>query len=290
MTSTTTACARGCVLRGQHTTDCPDRDACRGCLPRPAEFGLLCPLDWQRLNGDVVDVALLVRHLRDEVADPNQAGGAPPPSSGTRVYRDPSEGSVLSDAIGAADELHATLADIAEHIIDEHPRAGLPDVADPTDRTGRRRVPHPNLLEPPPEAHVWRSRQTLVTRDGHTDVVHSRVIGVRDADATDALVAWTLPLLPWLAGREWVATACDDLAAIVAHTAHRWPLEEDARGRHVSAPCPRCAHLSLHLSPAVPARPTTVVTCTNPECAALLTEAEWDTTRELYEAATGVRC
>lgn len=35
-------CARGCTQARRHVTDCPDRDTCRGCFPRQAEFGFLC--------------------------------------------------------------------------------------------------------------------------------------------------------------------------------------------------------------------------------------------------------
>lgn len=35
-------CARGCVVARRHATDCEDTETCRGCLPRDAEFGLLC--------------------------------------------------------------------------------------------------------------------------------------------------------------------------------------------------------------------------------------------------------
>lgn len=35
-------CARGCITPRRHATDCPDRDTCDGCLPRPAEHGALC--------------------------------------------------------------------------------------------------------------------------------------------------------------------------------------------------------------------------------------------------------
>jgi hypothetical protein len=38
------ACVRFCTIARRHLADCehPDDGACRGCLPRPAEFGALC--------------------------------------------------------------------------------------------------------------------------------------------------------------------------------------------------------------------------------------------------------
>lgn len=271
-TTTPTYCARGCTIRGQHLADCngfaPNTvDPCRGCIPRPAEYGQLCAMDWQRLCGDVIDAARLVRHLRDDVADPDAAGGSAPATDGPRVYRDPAEGSVLSPAIGAADELHALLADIAAQIVDEHPAR----------------------LTGPPEVGVWRSQQTLKhdPDTGDTYVVPSRVIGIRDATATEHLVAWLLPLLPWVAEHEWVVDVRHDLATLVRTTLARWPLED--RGRNVTAPCPTCGHLGMHYQPPTVPNATPVVTCRNPDCARTLTEDEWDTARELTEATTGRR-
>ena len=42
MIESTSACIRGCSLYRRHLTDCEDGDACSGCLPRRAEYGLLC--------------------------------------------------------------------------------------------------------------------------------------------------------------------------------------------------------------------------------------------------------
>lgn len=42
MSDTTEACIRGCALYRRHLADCEDRDECRGCLPRRAEYGHLC--------------------------------------------------------------------------------------------------------------------------------------------------------------------------------------------------------------------------------------------------------
>lgn len=42
MSDTPNPCTRGCTTPRRHTTDCPDRDTCDGCAPRPAEHGNLC--------------------------------------------------------------------------------------------------------------------------------------------------------------------------------------------------------------------------------------------------------
>jgi hypothetical protein len=38
----TRVCIRGCLRARNHVTDCPDREHCRGCLPRSADYGDLC--------------------------------------------------------------------------------------------------------------------------------------------------------------------------------------------------------------------------------------------------------
>jgi hypothetical protein len=44
MTASTIACIRGCPVARRHLADCEHSDdgQCRGCLPRPADFGALC--------------------------------------------------------------------------------------------------------------------------------------------------------------------------------------------------------------------------------------------------------
>lgn len=56
MTDVTARCARGCTLPRQHTTDCEDRGACRGCLPRAAEHGWLCEKCHLRLSASLAEV------------------------------------------------------------------------------------------------------------------------------------------------------------------------------------------------------------------------------------------
>jgi hypothetical protein len=67
------ACVRGCTIARQHLTDCehPD-DGCRGCLPRPAEFGALCIACHYGLVRTLHDLpparALLAGHLQPSYA------------------------------------------------------------------------------------------------------------------------------------------------------------------------------------------------------------------------------
>lgn len=50
-------CKRGCVRSRRHLPDCEDRDTCRGCLPRDAEYGYLCQGCHKRLVGHLMNVA-----------------------------------------------------------------------------------------------------------------------------------------------------------------------------------------------------------------------------------------
>lgn len=264
MTTTTVACIRGCTLLGEHLTSCDTRDAavdpCRGCLPRRAEFGLLCAWDWQRFNADVVDAPGLVQHLRtlSEVE-----AAAAPPSDG-RAYRDPAEGSILPATIGAADEIHALLAEYARRVVEDHPA-------------------HPRG---PDETGVWRSLTTVHVNEYGPYLARSRVNGIRQAEATGRLVKWLLPHLAWVATQDWVGEARGELGTLIRITSARWPVEEDPRGRHVTdIPCPRCDRISLHYTPPTTERPTMQVACTNPQCARVFTEDEWDRMRALIARA-----
>jgi len=233
------ACLSGCTSRGQHVTECDARDTCRGCLPRAAEFGLLCPWCWQRLNGDIVDAPMIVAHLR-EIGEPF-AQAAPP--SDTASYHDPAEGSILPASWGAADELHADLASWALLILEEHPD-GL------------------NMVGPD-EVGAWHTK-------------YGAVVGVRISEATTRLVRWLLPMLAWCAEREWAADMRKEIASLTATTLARWPMQ-DTRTRDVAGVrCVRCGEVSLTYTPTAGVRLPFKVACTSPECGRIYTEAEWD--------------
>ena len=64
----TVFCASGCSIRGEHLPGCDGTASgwdgevieCRGCLPRPAEFGRLCGWCWGRLQSAVCALPSLV--------------------------------------------------------------------------------------------------------------------------------------------------------------------------------------------------------------------------------------
>src|SRR3712207_2539379 len=68
MTETTRACVRGCSLHGRHLTDCEDRDACRGCLPRRAQHGNLCWPCHRRFELMLTDAPVVYRWLTGNMA------------------------------------------------------------------------------------------------------------------------------------------------------------------------------------------------------------------------------
>lgn len=252
--STTTECAReGCTVRGQHLDTCTgytDRgEVCRGCVPRRAEHGLLCSWDWQRLNSDVATAPALVRHLR-LLAVPH--AGAAPPSDG-RGYNDPSEGSILSGAVDAADEVHALLASWAAIYVEDHPGSQGPD-----------------------ERHVWRTRQTLRGNEHGQYVKRSTVVGIRHEDGTADLVRWLLPQLEWLSRRQWAGEARAELGDLLGRTRARFPMEERGTRPIPGTPCPYCDRRSLTFTPPSVFRTPFVVACTHPDCGTVFSEDQWE--------------
>jgi hypothetical protein len=108
-------CASGCRITGQHETTCEGE--CRGCLPRPAETGVLCAWCWRRLEADMGIVPALVAHLR-ALGEPHAESS--PPSDG-RAMGDPAFQSILPAQWLAADELTSLVSSWALVVIEEHP-------------------------------------------------------------------------------------------------------------------------------------------------------------------------
>lgn len=72
MTESTQACIRGCGLLRRHLGDCDGYDAtgrdCRGCLPRRAEYGLLCWPCHRRFELMLHDAPIVDRWLTGNLA------------------------------------------------------------------------------------------------------------------------------------------------------------------------------------------------------------------------------
>lgn len=253
--NTIRACLTGCAIRGEHKATCETRDAkidaCRGCLPRQAEFGNLCPWCWQRLHADVIDAAPLVRHLRF-IAEPHAS--TKPPGDG-RSQGDPAEAAILSAAVDAADGVHALLAAYAHLVIEEHP--------------------HGRVMAGPDERGVVITRQTLYIDGDGVYVQRATVWGIRDAEATARLVRWLLPFLPWCSEQEWAGVMRTELADMIATTMARWPTAETRLVKVRDTLCPRCDHASLTYMPPQVVRAELVIACSNPECGRIFREDEY---------------
>lgn len=238
--NTPTPCGYGCKIRGQHVTDCA-RDECRGCLPRPAEVGTLCAWCHQRLTADVASTPDLIAHLR--------VIGAPhaelaPLRVGIHSPKDAAESSILPAAWTTADEVHAMLASWALLILEEHP--------------------HGQQMTGPDEVGAWHTR-------------YGTTVGIAHVKATAALVRWLLPHLDWCAGQEWGAEMRREVGSMVATTAARWPTAAMVEPEHaLPQPCPSCDHHSLRYSPPSEYRQPFKVSCTDPDCARVWSEDEWE--------------
>lgn len=282
---TVTTCATGCRVRGEHlascvgrcygctrsvevahTKACTDRAEkargdrlgdtldvhrpCTGCVPRLAEPGSrLCAWCEQRLAADVATAPALVRHLL-VMAEPD--AGAKAPADGYTSGGDPSEGSVLSPAVNDADTLHALLAEYAALWLDEHPGSAGPD-----------------------ETHAVRSKQTIRHTEHGDYVRRSSVAGIRNAKATEDLVEWLLPRLPWLAAKPWAGEIRAELGQLVATLHARWPMDDTRERAIPGTPCPRCEQINLTYTPTAWFRAPFKVACQNPECGRIFTEDEW---------------
>jgi len=245
-------CLVGCTILGQHTTECENTDHCRGCLPTPAEYGNLCPYCWHRLNADVVDAPELVRHLR-ELGDPEAE--AKPPGDG-RGSRDAAEGNVIPAEWCAADEVHSTLAAYAALIREDHP-------------LGR-------AMRGPDTHGEWWSRSCLHVDEYGAYVRRATVVGLREAEATERLVHWLLPLLPWCAEQTWAGEMRETLGHLIRRTTARYPAADLAERVIPDTVCPRCDQLSLTYLPPRWAKMPFVVACGNPQCGRIFGEGEWE--------------
>lgn len=276
MSPTTTYCASGCTNLGDHRADCLNLcrhvlngrscpracdGTCRGCSPRLAEHGTLCPWCYGQLTRAVHETPGVVWHLC-ELGRP-MAQAAPP--SDLRVYRDPAEGNVRPAPWDAADELHAALASWAHLLLEEHPdghRMAGPDEADTTRAAGRK-VLDPHTFPPlPGEPDVWPRP--------------SEVAGITDPAATYRLASWLLPHLPWIAGQEWAAEMRREMGDMIATSLARWP-RVDTREKHVGGVrCVRCGRESLVYAPPNFPGASARISCSHPECGRIYTEAELD--------------
>lgn len=91
------------------------------------------------------------------------------------------------------------------------------------------------------------------------------------------VAAWIEPHLPWIAEQDWAHEMRRDLGEHVATIRHKFPTVDDVEPvRHLDVPCPRCALVSLIYTPPRYARQQFRVECTDPDCARVFSEDEWE--------------
>lgn len=92
----------------------------------------------------------------------------------------------------------------------------------------------------------------------------------------DEPARWLLPHLPWIATHEaagdFVSEVTRDLSQTMA-----WPTPLDTEpSKHLDVPCPRCDNLALVYTPPRWEGHAFRVECTDPDCARVFSEDEWD--------------
>lgn len=262
---TTATCARGCRRKGRHATTCDDQ-TCEGCQPRPATRGQLCGPCWGRLNGALADAPQLIRWMRqhvelgsvmdDDRVDVSRFAPAP----------------LSTDAVAAADDLHAMAVSWALLVMEEHPA----NLKGPSWRGSDVR---------PASTRVWVSGLDDLgypSRLGYAEVTSARVyedariVGLRAADATDPVTTWLRIHLDWISEQEWAGEIVGEIVGAVRTGYARWPTEESSR--LLPSPCPACDRLgSLAYYPPAFERGPVVVQCQHPECGEVTPEDRFST-------------
>lgn len=268
-----TECIRGCMIARKHVKDCAGDEECGGCVPRLADKGLLCERCFTALRRDVALAPSLVRWLREHVepGGPNQDGK----TTGTRNPPAP----LSTDAVAAADDLHAQLASWVLLILEEHPdRLHGPDWRGSVVRPVSKRVirqmhdslGYPIHLRYCPDEQPWES---VVYED-------ARTVGVRDGGttSTENVCKWLLARLDeasaWTVSQEWIADFVREITEATATLLARWP--QEARQRTITdLPCPKCDRISLVYYPVTVFRGRVLVQCEHYECGKTIDEDLW---------------
>ena len=119
-----TDCARGCLLYGLHTPDCPDTETCDGCLPRAAEIGHYCQRCAFKLRDDINALPPLIHGMYampgGQPAPPDRPNNGDPTRRATKVDQiSPSPAHDTADE--AARWLHSWAIDLADLLAERGP-------------------------------------------------------------------------------------------------------------------------------------------------------------------------
>lgn len=94
------------------------------------------------------------------------------------------------------------------------------------------------------------------------------------------VVAWLTPHLAWVCEQEWAFEMRRDLSDLLGAIRHKFPSAEDVEPvKPLDIPCPGCELVSLIHTPPRYAGQATRVECTDPDCARVFSEDEWDEIR-----------
>ena len=124
-------CVRDCTRPRRHLTDCPDRDACPGCLPRDAEHGDLCWPCHRRLELMLADFPAVAVWLGG-----NKAGGSS--SAARQDWQRPGgeDGAPVPvdlDVLDVSEEIRASLAGWVETLVEKTSLVGPEGSSVPVD-------------------------------------------------------------------------------------------------------------------------------------------------------------
>lgn len=217
-------CIRGCTRPRRHLSACAGDDECRGCLPREAEYGLLCFGCHKRLTNMLRDApgqhsmllataaASTEQALTQETtakigdgwrldSDARHQG----PYARTSTISAPSSEPVRLAALSAAQDLADWLSEMVERLVDDYAMRGPEQLLSMAEREDPRRKVWREALD----AYVWIDpplRFEVHTAAGWLTanierIEHSETVG-DDLEALAELMGQAHALAPW---REQVA-------------------------------------------------------------------------------------
>jgi len=252
-----THCTRGCTRARQHVSDCPDEE-CRGCLPREAEYGLLCFPCHSRLRnllralavqhdlllataGKSNEQVLTVETIAKTHQPPRTSsdGKFPAPYARTTTIAMSQSEPVRLAALDAAQELADWLSQVVEMVVQTH------------DLRGPRRL----TTKADPRQWKWHpisddggvsDYDPIVTHRDEREVMRGQYI-LTDPPACFEVHTAADFLLAWLDRFEAMEVVGDEMEAFgkVMSQAHALAPWREQATRLPGIPCPGCQRLSL---------------------------------------------